>query len=142
MTFWRGLSGYHGHLASKDTNIADVMEALDCAHDNNEAEESGLEDGHHSDSSSSSSSSEDEEGAGKIKKRKSSLEADGKRGTVGQIRDYKTHSKQLHRKNRGLMQWKAPRTLQWIHHKIERGEQKVEGLFKHHQRDGGIETEV
>jgi len=143
LTFWRGLSGYHSNLASKDSNLADVMEVLDCAHDNDEAEGSnGIGTDGNTSSSSSSSDSDDDEDSPKLKSSKSDLESDGKRGTVDQFKDYKAHSKQLHRKNRGLMQWKGPRALQWMKHKMDHGEQKVEGLFKHHERDGGVETEV
>jgi hypothetical protein len=141
--FFSGLSGYHSHLASKDSNIADVMEVLDCANDNDEVEESNEID-HDGDgnTSSSSSSSDDDEDSPKLKGSKSDLESDGKRGTLEQMKDYKAHSKQLHRKNRGVMQWKGARTVQWMQNKVHHGEQKIEGLFKHHERDGGVETEV
>jgi hypothetical protein len=140
LNFWRGLSGYHSRLATKDSNLADVMEVLDCANDNDETEGSNGISTDGEDASSSSDS--DDEYLPKLKGSKSDLETDGKRGTVEQLRDYKTHSKQLHRKNRGLMQWKGPRTLQWMKNKVQHGEQAVEGLFKHHERDGGVETEV
>ena len=79
----------------------------------------------------------------KGKKRSSTLSEDGKRGTLDQFRDYKQHNKQLHRKNKGLMQWKGPRTLAWMKHVAERGTTKVTGAFKHKDRAGqGIETEV
>jgi hypothetical protein len=143
LKFWRGLSGYHGHLASKDSNLADVMEVLDCANDNDESEESnGIVTDGGDDTSSSDTDGDDDEESPKLKSNKSDLEKDGKRGTVDELKDYKTHAKQLHRKNRGLMQWKGPRTLQWMKNKVQHGEQKVEGLFKHHERDGGVETEV
>lgn len=155
LILWRGLSGYHGSLASKDSNIADVMEVLDCAHDENEIDPSnnGL-DGEFTTASSSSSSSDsdssDDEDSEALSTRKakfrdgasSDLSTDGKRGPVGQIKDYKTHRKQLHRKNRGLMQWKAPRTVKWAKDKVVHAEQRVTGLFGHHERESAIETEV
>jgi hypothetical protein len=62
---------------------------------------------------------------------------------VDAVRDYKDSSKQLHRRNRGAMQWKGPRTLAWMKHVGERGKSKVGGLFKHHERSGmGVETEA
>lgn len=130
MTFWSGLSGYHAPLGKKDPHMADVMEVLDTCHENDDMEyDEGPEDA--SSSSSSDSDSDDE------------MEKDGKRGKIAEIKDYKKHSKQLHRRNRGAMQWKGPRTLAWMKHAAEKGEAKVEGLFKHGDRSGGgIETEV
>ncbi|KAE9993385.1 hypothetical protein EG327_005372 [Venturia inaequalis] len=156
LTLWRGLSGYHDSLARKDSNIADVMEVLDCAHDENEIDPSknGLDGGSTTTSStsgsSSSSDSSDEEDGEALSTRKatfrdgasSDLSTDGKRGPVGQIKDYKTHRKQLHRKNRGLMQWKGPRTVKWAKDKVVHAEQRITGLFGHHERESGIETEV
>jgi hypothetical protein len=152
LTLWRGLSGYHSKLASHDDNIADIMEVLDSAQDNDE-EDSGLESdlpsNNHSGSSSDEGDDDDEREAIKERKSKfkeeeskSDLESNGKRGPIDQIKDYKQHRKQLHRRNRGLMQWKGPRTLKWMQNKVVRGEQRVTGLFKHHERDSGIETEV
>ncbi|TID27530.1 meiotically up-regulated protein [Venturia nashicola] len=151
LTLWRGLSGYHGSLASKDSNIADVMEVLDCAQDENEIDPSsnGL-DSNSSTSLSSSSSSSDDEDAEALSTRKakfrdgasSDLSTDGKRGPIEQFKDYKTHHKQLHRKHRGLMQWKGPRTVKWAKDKAVHAEQRVSNLFGHHERESGIETEV
>lgn len=145
LTFWSGLSGYHGAIAKKDRNVADVMEILDTCHDNDEMDwDDGHEDGKDDTSSSSDSDSDSSLLPSFLSsKTNSSLGEDGKRGTVDQIKDYKAHSKQLHRKNRGMMQWKGPRTLAWMKHLAERGEDKVEGIFKHGERGGqGIETEV
>lgn len=107
--YWSGLSGYHLPLAKKDPNIADVMEILDCANDNNDDQELG-------DDVSSSDSSSDEEGdkdgpVSSIKKKllgtNSDLSEDGKRGIKSGLQEYKQDHKQLHRRNRGLMQWKV-----------------------------------
>ncbi|OJD32724.1 meiotically up-regulated protein [Diplodia corticola] len=163
VTFWNGLSGYHIPLASKDPNIAQVMEVLDTAHDNDEMD-FDVGDGGSSSSSSSSSSddSEDESDYNKNKDgdvtpttsasrgsgdsvrsgRSDRLSKNGKRGLAASVKEYKKHRKQLHRSNRGMMQWKGPRTLQWMKHKVEHGEQRVESLFKHREREPGIETEV
>jgi hypothetical protein len=143
LTFWSGLSGYHRNLAKKDRHLRDVMEVLDTCHDNEEAD---WDDGESDDSSSSES--DDDSTASHLPSfltGKSGQEADedGDRGMRDQIRDYKKHAKQLHRTNRGAMQWKGPRTLAYLKHIAERGENKVEGLFKH--GDGGsrgIESEV
>ncbi|KAK3489587.1 uncharacterized protein B0T23DRAFT_363206 [Neurospora hispaniola] len=67
---------------------------------------------------------------------------DGKRGVVAQVQDYKQHRKQLHRKHRGVMQWKAARTLDWLGGKVKKGKGKVMELGEHGDKDTGIETEV
>ncbi|KAF2003417.1 hypothetical protein P154DRAFT_86264 [Amniculicola lignicola CBS 123094] len=146
LTFWSGLSGYHQPLAKKDTNLSDVIEVLDTCHDNDEMD---WDDGTSSDTSSSSDDSDSDfipsfiKGKSDKKDTSSSLDSDGKRGTIDQIKEYKQQSKQLHRKNRGMMQWKGPRTLAWVKHLAERGENKVEGLFRHGDRSGGgVEREV
>ncbi|CAI6341422.1 unnamed protein product [Periconia digitata] len=73
----------------------------------------------------------------------SSLDKDGKRGAIDSLREYKSNQKQLHRKNRGAMQWKAPRTLAYVKHLARRGENKVSGAFGHREGGGGgIETEA
>ncbi|KEF62764.1 uncharacterized protein A1O9_00737 [Exophiala aquamarina CBS 119918] len=70
--------------------------------------------------------------------------SDGERGARAQVRDYKDHHKQLHRKHRGVMQWKGARTLDWMAGRVKRSKDRVGDLF-HHGDDakaGGIETEV
>ena len=154
MKLWRGLSGYHTPLAEKDNNLANVMEVLDCAEDNNENldTEGAVDDNYREDTSSSSSSSDDDDedpdglerrkDLFKKNKQSSDLSKDASRGVANSIRDYKMHRKQLHRRNRGLMQWKGPRTMQWMVNKVEKGGKRVGGLFSHHERDTEIETEV
>jgi len=110
-------------------------------------------------SSSSESDGEEDEGSlgtvkkvpSKIKNQASSLlgakngdgsDDDGKRGPVAQIQDYKLHRKQLHRKHRGIMQWKATRTLDWMVDKVKDGKGKVGGALQHGEKEQGIETEV
>ncbi|KAK0667111.1 hypothetical protein QBC41DRAFT_324636 [Cercophora samala] len=85
----------------------------------------------------------------KIKKRASSLvdgkdgsDDDGKRGPISQLQDYKRHHKQLHRKHRGVMQWKAARSVEWMADKVKDGKSKVQGLVHHSDKEQGIETEV
>lgn len=69
-------------------------------------------------------------------------EDDGTRGLRGQVQDYKAHHKQLHRKHRGVMQWKSARSLDWLVGKAKRGKGRVEGIFEHGDKDQGVETEV
>ncbi|KAF2652264.1 hypothetical protein K491DRAFT_706548 [Lophiostoma macrostomum CBS 122681] len=154
LTFWSGLSGYHQGLAKKDAHLKDVMEVLDTCHDNDEMEwDEGQQtdaDGTTTSSSSDDNDTDSDSGSSFIpnpfsKKNKtdSNLDSDGKRGPIDQIRDYKENSKQLHRRNRGMMQWKGPRTLAWMKHVAQKGESKVKGVFEHGERGGqGIQTEV
>lgn len=67
---------------------------------------------------------------------------DGSRGLRAQVQDYKEHHKSLHRKHRGVMQWKGARTLDWMANKAKHGKGKVEGMFEHRDKEQGIETEV
>ncbi|SPN99246.1 uncharacterized protein DNG_02283 [Cephalotrichum gorgonifer] len=109
------------------------------------------------DSSSSSSSDNDEDSGddpiskakkipSRIKERvldgDKNAEDDGSRDAMGQIRDYRANRKQLHRKHRGIMQWKATRTLDWMAGKASLGKGKVGEAFKHSEEDVGIETEA
>lgn len=66
---------------------------------------------------------------------------DGSRGLRAQIKDYKDH-KELHRKHRGIMQWKAVRKAGWAVDKMRHGKERVSGVFEHSQKSTGIETEV
>ena len=67
---------------------------------------------------------------------------DGRRGVRAQIHDYKLNHKQLHRKHRGIMQWKATRTLDWMVGKANRGKGRLAEVVKHGEKDTAIETEV
>lgn len=67
---------------------------------------------------------------------------DGSRGLQGQMRDYKDHHKQLHRKHRGVMQWRAAREANHLGGKLTRLRGNISGIFHHDEKDNGIETEV
>ncbi|KAI8624744.1 hypothetical protein F5Y19DRAFT_453090 [Xylariaceae sp. FL1651] len=67
---------------------------------------------------------------------------DGSRGVRSQMRDYKDHHKQLHRKHRGIMQWRAAREANHIGGKLTRLKGNISGIFQHGEKDNGIETEV
>jgi hypothetical protein len=170
LTFWSGLSGYHEKFAKGDKSMGQIMEVLDTADDQewsdwNDSDSDGpqarLSSSSHSDDSSSSADDNDEDESShprpdflqisksndkdtdKHRDSSSRLSSNGSRGIVDAVRDYKDSSKQLHRRNRGAMQWKGPRTLAWMKHVGERGKSKVGGLFKHHERSGmGVETEA
>ncbi|OTB07880.1 hypothetical protein M426DRAFT_317779 [Hypoxylon sp. CI-4A] len=67
---------------------------------------------------------------------------DGSRGVRAQLRDYKDHHKQLHRKHRGIMQFRPARELDHVGGKISRIKGNISGVFRHADKDGGVETEV
>jgi hypothetical protein len=67
---------------------------------------------------------------------------DGSRGIRNQIRDYKEHHKQLHRKHRGIMQWRAARQMDHIGEKLSQLKGKVGDAFSHSEKETGVETEV
>jgi hypothetical protein len=166
LTFWSGLSGYHEKLAKGDKHISNVMEVLDVTNDqewsdwddSDGSDKPGINDNKETDNDSSSSDSSDseddgEDGGGKKfvpdflqdggKKIDSKLSIQGKSGPISKIKDYKENANQLHRKNRGMMQWKGPRTLAWMKHVGDRGKKKVGNMFHHHERSGaGVETEA
>lgn len=171
LRFWAGLSPFHDKVVSKDRELGDIAEVLDVARDNYENEDQEKEaialggDKDHGSGSDSSASSDDE--GSKDPRSKEDAEGgdvDRKKGSGGDggladsLKGYKKDAKGLHRRNRGLMQWKVrtrltnesssanaqqiPRTAQWAKHKLEHGESKISSMFHHHARDPGIETEV
>jgi hypothetical protein len=166
LTFWSGLSGYHEKLAKGDKHITNVMEVLDVTNDqewsdwdDSDGDKPGINDNKDTESDSSSSDSsdseddgEDDSGSKKFipdflqdggKRIDSKLSMEGKSGPISKMKDYKENMHQLHRKNRGMMQWKGPRTLAWMKHVGDRGKKKVGNMFHHHERSGGgVETEA
>ena len=157
LKLYRGLGTYHQSLASKSPNMQDVFEVLSTANDNQEVHTAMGDDEDYS-SNDSDSSEDDEKGPKhaangllkKISPNGKSSDGDEARkndgdqgdGPLEDIRDYKKHSKQLHRRHRGLMQWKVARTGNYLKTKIEHGRDHVLDSFNHHERDPGIETEV
>ncbi|KAI9761756.1 MAG: hypothetical protein M4579_000850 [Chaenotheca gracillima] len=139
LRFERGLSRYHNKLIQKDNNLQDVSEALECAEEIGAADPDGNDD---SDQSGSKSSDNDSDTDKSSDDEEASLQNDGKRGPIDQIRDYKEHKSELHRRHRGLMQWKGPRTAKWLRTKVEHGKDHIAGNFQHRGRSPGIETEV
>jgi hypothetical protein len=151
LTFWSGLSGYHEKFAKGDKHMGQVMEVLDVSNDQ-EWSDWDDSDGDHApgiapmdDDSSSDDSDSDfvPDFLRRDNKSDSKLSENGSRNLIEQVKDYKDNTKQLHRRNRGAMQWKGPRTLAWMKHVGDRGKNKVGKLFSHHERSGaGIETEA
>ncbi|RGP74838.1 hypothetical protein FLONG3_5950 [Fusarium longipes] len=159
LTFWSGLGSAHSRWASRDPHLKNVVEVIEMAHDNfevgNQEKKAGFAEsdddqqsgrryrsgsiGSNSDSSSSSSDTENEDGQESDVPNGSSSQ---KQGPIDQLRDYRRRDRRLHRQHRGLMQWKIPRTAKWIKGKFERVGDKASGVFEHHAKQPGIETEV
>jgi hypothetical protein len=107
--------------------------------------------GHTNDSSSELDSDHDEDSKNpttKVRKAAKNVidgrqsSEDGSRGPIAQVKDYKDHHKQLHRKHRGIMQWKGARTANWATEKMRAGKGRVGGVFEHGEKGQGVETEI
>ena len=150
---YRGLGAYHHNLTSKSPTLSDVFEVLSTANDNQEVH-MAMSDEESTDSSDSSDSNEEAPHHAansllhklKINGKSSTDGAEDRdhkgRGPIDQIKDYKVHSEQLHRRHRGVMQWKGVRTANYLKTKVQHGKDHLTDHFKHHERDPGIETEV
>lgn len=69
-------------------------------------------------------------------------EKDGKRNVWDSYQEYREHSKQINRRHRGVMQYKSARTMWWMKHKVEHLQDRISGVFEHHERGTGIESEA
>ncbi|KAI0884233.1 uncharacterized protein GGS22DRAFT_165175 [Annulohypoxylon maeteangense] len=67
---------------------------------------------------------------------------DGSRGVRNQLRDYKDHHRQLHRKHRGIMQFRPAREASHFGGKLSRLKGNISGMFHHDEKEAGVETEV
>jgi hypothetical protein len=147
---------------AKERDLRDVMEVLDIANENQKGD-----DGEHGGTDSSDSENDgthDQDGRpqrvrseleddknghegkphGILGKAKALVEGhndsnDGKRDVLSELRDYKDHLKQLHRRHRGLMQFKAVRTMDWLVTKARHEEGHFSNMI---EREPGIETET
>ncbi|KAF1345108.1 hypothetical protein BDV97DRAFT_360422 [Delphinella strobiligena] len=70
------------------------------------------------------------------------LEKSGDRDLGSAMTDYKTHARQMHRRHRGIMQYKSARTMWWMKHKVSNAQDRISDVFSHHDRGSGIETEA
>lgn len=99
--FVRGLSRYHSTHVKKDRKMGEILEALETM----DSSECSYRHGDDDDTFDSSSDSESRSHSSRLSK--TNLEEDGKRGPIEKILDYKRRSKDLHRHERGVMQWKV-----------------------------------
>ena len=133
LRFKRGVSAVHRKLASKSPNLHDVFEVLNTARDNQDVPAEAATHPGDGESDTDSSDDSDEEPANVN---------DGKGGPLKQIKNYQMHSDELHRKHRGLMQWKGARTAEYLKTKAEHGKNHLMDSFQHSSREPAIETEV
>jgi len=154
--FWHGLSGYHRALSksSPRPDLGDVMEVLDAVSER--AGDSG--DSCHGDTDADDSGTDAEAGPGARKNPPpggsrdaaaadaaddASSRSDGDDGAGGGggglLHEFRDGRKRRHR---GLLQFQAPRMLDWGATKVRHGEGRVLGAFGHHGRKPAVETEV
>lgn len=156
LKFWSGLGEAHSRWANKDPDLKNVVEVLETSRDNLDEQEAGekagvVRDESDTDSNASrddddSSTDDDSDDDRRTSKNGDSKDGDGNekdsQGLVDQYRERRRTQKTQHRQHRGMMQFRIPRTAQWAKHKGERVQDKVVGIFKHHTREAGVETEV
>jgi hypothetical protein len=73
---------------------------------------------------------------------KTQRNTNGSRNVVDSYQEYREHSKQINRRHRGVMQFKSARTMWWMKHKAEHLQDRISGIFEHHERETGIESEA
>jgi hypothetical protein len=91
----------HSAWANKDQNLRDIVEVINTAQENQDLDKIerkiGIVDAEQSSDTDSSDGERDiPDGS-----------ANEEQGPIDQIRDYKRREKTLHRRHRGLMQWKV-----------------------------------
>lgn len=164
VTFFKGLSKAHEKLCSKDRNVRDVMEIVETSRyashrkrhaigtatsvgEHNITDKQG-EDGPPDPESGDSSSDEDDENHGhdgaddQHEVESTDLQQDGHRDVKSSFEEYRADHKQIHRRHRGIMQYKTARTMWWMKHKVEDVQDKIQGAFSHHERETPLETEA
>jgi hypothetical protein len=153
LRFWSGLGQAHSKWANKDPDLKNVVEVLETARDNLDEQEAGEKAGviqdesgteSHGGSDDNDSSTDDDSDSERRRKPKHETREsnDNSQGLVDQYREKRQEKKGEHRRHRGVMQFRLPRTARWAMHKGERVQDKVAGIFKHHTREPGVETEV
>jgi len=135
LKFWAGLGGAHSAWASKDKSLRDVVEVISAAQENLDVEQEEKRAGIVDEEASSDSDSSGDEGL-------PDGSAEDRQGPIDQVRDYKRRENALHRKHRGVMQWKIPRSAKWVKHRVESVGDKVSGVFDRTTKQAGVETEV
>jgi len=137
LRFWPGLSGFHKGLAQDDPQMAGVMEALDA-----------VESVHRTDSHDFAEEGQDEYEEYSSADEVVSLGRDHLSATSSQgvFSDFRKHQGELHRKHRGLMQWKAVRNVVWLGKGVEstagKVKNKVRSFSNPKPKEAPLEKEV
>jgi len=132
--FHRGLGHSHRRAAVQEKDFRDVIEATSCV-------EYIRGEGAQPASDNEASASDDDDG--KASARPSSR---GSFGTIGELKGKlgrkREETKELHKMERGAMQWKGARTLAWMGEGIKEKGREMRGALKMEPRRPGVETEV
>ncbi|UNI16136.1 hypothetical protein JDV02_002602 [Purpureocillium takamizusanense] len=99
----------------------------------------GLQDGYSDQSSDAGRRSMDTQGTGGTS---SSTQSSSSKNPIKAYKDYKTRSRDLHRKHRGLMQWRPMRNAQFAKDEAKYAVRKVTKLGALDGRQPDVETEV
>ena len=138
LRFHPGMSGFHHAATKHDANLRDVADVLDCAESSREISSEQVDPAHdHVYGSSSGSADSSDSEHEKVRRQDS-----GKRNVIDEVKDFKDRKDALHRKHRGLMQWKGVRQLAWAKDEVKEKAEEVRDKVKLRQRDGGVDTEV
>lgn len=105
LTFILFQGASHSGWASKDKNLRDVVEVISSAQENLDVDDLEKRAGIVDEEASSESDNDSSDGGGKGNVPDGST--GDRQGPIDQIRDYKRREKALHRKHRGIMQWKV-----------------------------------
>lgn len=130
--FRRGLTPTHRKLDAMD----DVCRAVKCINHHH----------HHDDASSSTSSGSSSNSSGEETDNDEEEEGSGGRNPIGEIKRRLSRKKEsigeLHRRERGAMQWKGTRTLAWVGRGVVGKGKDLKGKFAMEPRRPGVETEA
>jgi hypothetical protein len=138
--FHRGLGHSHRRAAIVDKDFRDVIDAAACVeHIRGEGPKKWVS----SDNDASDSEEEGEPAARPGSRDSASSSIKRPFGSLKEKIGQKIEErKELHRMERGAMQWKAARTLSWVGNGIKGKGQEVIGALRMEPKKPGIETEI
>jgi hypothetical protein len=138
--FHRGLGHSHRRAALVEKDFRHVIKATECVeHIRGEEPEKWVS------SDNDASDSEEEQGSSTLRPA-SGGSASSDKSPFGQLKNKmakkREERKELHRMERGAMQWRAARTLAWMGGGIKEKGREVKGALKMEPRKPGIGTEA
>lgn len=151
--FHRGLaanSRAHQRAAEEEKDFADVLDAVRCiVHDNHTAGVDSVSSDSEAGTASSERSAHGDEGEDDEDTSGASSDEGGEVGGIHPIKGLKKRfskrremQRELHRRERGVMQWKGARTLAWVGKGVKDTGKGLKGHFKMEPRRPNVETEV